>query len=105
MGEHRKRSRPVGLEAYKAPEFVRLPAELLVPLRAGEDRHAALVAEANDITQRSSSVATAFLLGLGIDTNKHVYTIDLPNGALVLQKPATDQAAGKTAEPAVAATQ
>jgi hypothetical protein len=68
---------------HRPPEFVRLPDKLLAALLMADQRATAHPDELPSMVQQASSIATAYLMGLGVDTDKHVYRIELERGGLV----------------------
>lgn len=71
-------------QQHGAPEFIRLPDKLLAAFAEASRRQAAIGAEAAQIEQHASNIANAYLMGIGVDTDRYGYRIDLEQGGLAL---------------------
>mgnify|MGYP001614534883 CR=1 FL=1 len=88
----RERDKNLRLVESQAPwDSIDLPPQLITAFAEGAKRKrqiaesiAALQSEHAEIDQKTGSIASAYLLGLGVDIERDHYTIDLAKGELVL---------------------
>ena len=79
------------MESQAPWDSIDLPPQLITAFAGGAKRRRqiaesiqALQNEQAEIEQKTNSVATAYLLGLGVNIERDHYNVDLEKGALIL---------------------